>query len=65
MTPHPASGSVRVGRYALEVGTQSGSVAFFERGSKNEYARALSRALAEETLESPTQVDVLEELTER
>jgi len=43
---------------------QSGSVALFERGSKNEHAPALADALAEEPVDSPTPVDVLEELTE-
>lgn len=64
MTPHPATGSVRVGRYALEVGLQSGSVALFERGPKNEHGAALAGTLAEEPVERPTPVDVLEDFSE-
>lgn len=46
---HPsASTSVRVGAYALEVGTPSGSFAQFEAASETENARALAAAIAAE-----------------
>jgi tetratricopeptide (TPR) repeat protein len=50
--PHQASpsvsASVRVGAYALEVGTPAGSFAQFETASERENARALAAALAAE-----------------
>lgn len=45
------SASVRVGSYALEVGTSAGSFAQFEAANETENARALAAALAAE----PTQ----------
>ena len=62
MTGLPVTGSVRVGGYALEVGTETGSFAQFERESEKEHARALGEALAEKPDEPLTLVDAVVEV---
>jgi hypothetical protein len=63
MTGLPATGSVRVGRYALEVGPQTGSFAQFQPERERDHARELGKALAEKPEEPPAPVvEALEEL---
>ena len=64
MTRSPVTGSVRVGGYALEVGTQTGSFVQFEPEREDTHARVLGEALAGKQEEGPTPVDALEELEE-
>ncbi|MBM2822917.1 MAG: hypothetical protein HW413_1663 [Thermoleophilia bacterium] len=62
MTRLPVTGSVQVGGYVLEVGTQTGSFVQFEREGEKEHARALGEALAEKPEERPAAVDAVVEL---
>jgi hypothetical protein len=58
------TGSVRIGRYALEVGTLAESYAVFEPDREERNLRDLRDALAEETDELSKSVAVLEEVQE-
>ena len=62
MTQLPVTGSVRVGGYALEVGTETGSFAQFEREREKEHARELGDALVEKPDEPLTLVDAVVEV---
>ena len=64
MTGPPITRSVRVGGYALEVGTRVGSFAQFEPKREEENARALAAALAQARDEGRTPVGVIDELQE-
>jgi hypothetical protein len=58
----PVPGSVRIGRYGLEVGAFTESYAAFEPGRENRNVKALRDALAEESEELHSPVAALEEL---
>jgi hypothetical protein len=58
----PVSGSVRIGTYALEVGTFTESYAAFEPEREDQNVTALHDALAEEAREVRTPVAALEKL---
>jgi hypothetical protein len=60
----PVFGSVRVGTYALEVGTVTESYAAFEPEREDQNVKALRDAFAKETDELPRSVAALEELQE-
>ncbi len=60
----PVSGSVRIGTYALEVGTFTESYAAFKPDREDQKVKALRDAFAEETDELPRSVAALEELQE-
>jgi len=64
MTVARLSAAVRVGGYALEVGTDSASFARFESEAENENAQALGAALAEEPDGKPTFVGEVEEFNQ-
>ena len=60
----PVSGSVRIGTYALEVGTFTESYAAFEPEREDQNVKALRNAFAAETEELPTPVAALEKFQE-
>ena len=64
VTPVPASASVRIGGYSLEVGAYAGSFAQFEPEQETENAPELKAALAEEPKERPKAVAGLVEFEE-
>jgi Bacterial Ig-like domain len=60
----PVSGSVRIGRYALEIGAATESYVAFEPEREDQNTTALGDALAEDTEEVPRSIAAVEEFQE-